>query len=71
METMIKSISSFFETRFLITHLTLIPSGLHVLKYIPLRAHYADKTVLEVSTLAASRLMEPHAGMRVSGWGAQ
>lgn len=49
METMLKSISSFFETRFLITHLTLVPEGLHVLKYIPMRAHYPDKTILEAS----------------------
>ena len=47
METMLKSISP-YETRFLITHLELIPSGLDVVKYIPLRAHYADKTILQV-----------------------
>ena len=47
METMLKNIHP-YETRFLITHLDLIPGGLHVIKHIPLREHYADKTLLQV-----------------------
>lgn len=37
------------DLRALLTHFDAVPSGVHVLKHIPLQSHYADETVIEVS----------------------
>ena len=63
LETILKSNMTFFETRILITHLTLVPEGLHVLKYIPMRPHYADETILQASPPALPRALVPQDGL--------
>ena len=47
-ETLLKPMCP-HELRVLMTHFTEVPPGLHVLKHVPLQAHYMDETILQVN----------------------